>query len=386
MKNVSELLKQYKNPFTLDDQLRALPGVTEARVKRAQELIQKARRSRAAEGQLVELFTTSNLSLSVAHLLNIQTIPQLPEELKAIDGLAGQRTVRDFNPVVLRSLIASAGVEGAGINADGSAAIVPEGTPFPKVTVKSDEESFYSKLSKRGFRFDFTFESIINDILNELDGLPAEMLKVTIDTIYAEIFDALDQADQHLPAVTLPDGTTTPADAPVSALAIIAAVVALENREINGRKIGTVNEVNVLVPKGRKRFLDWDIAQFGRVLTVQEGPDGDGAKILAPDTIIQSMFPNVTIIESDRLTGTQWKLYPKPGTTPRPVLERLNLRGYENPEIRVRSDQGFYVGGGKVDLYDGGFDADTASYRYRHITGAVLWDDTWVVVSDGDGA
>lgn len=379
MKNVSELLEQYKNPFTLDDELKPLPGVTEARVKRAQELWQKAKRSRSAEGQLVELFTSTNLNMSIAHLLNIQTIPQLPEELKVLDGLAGQRTVRDFNPVVLRSLIAS-GIEGKGLDARGAAQVVPEGTPYPIVTVKSDEESFYQKLSKRGFRFDFTFESIINDLLGELDGLPAEMLKVTVETIYAEIFDALDEANQHLPQVELPDGEVIPADAPISALAIIAAVVALENRTINGRKIGTVNDVNVIVPKGAKRFLEYDIAKFGRVTEVQ-----DGALTLGPDREIQALFPNVNIIESDRVLGTNWKLYPKPGTTPRPVLERLNLRGYENPEIRVRSDQGFYPGGGKVDLFDGGFDADTASYRYRYITGAALWDDTYVVVSDGTG-
>ncbi|MFT4260347.1 hypothetical protein [Microbacterium sp.] len=379
MKNVSELLKQYKNPFTLDDQLRPQPGVTEARVKRAQQLIQESKRSRAAEGQLMELFTTSNLGFSIAHLLNIQMIPQLDEELKDLAGLAGERTVRDFNPVVLRSLIASAGVEGAGIGTNGEAAVVPEGTPFPIVTVKSDEESFYQKLAKRGFRFDFTFESVLSDLLGEIEALPAEMLKVTKDTIYAEIFDALEQASRYLESVTLPDGTLTDPNAPVSTEAIIGATVALENRTINGRKIGKVNSVNVVVPTGRERFLEWDLNQYGRIIQVQ-----DGALTLRPDSDIQALLPKINIIESDRVTGSNWFLYPKPGTTPRPVLERLKLRGYENPEIRVRNDQGFHLGGGKVDAFDGGFDADTMSYRYRFITGAALWDDTWVVRSKGD--
>lgn|GEM_PF-2357026 len=386
MKDISKLLEQYENPFTLDDTLRPQPGVTEAKVQRARQLIKEARRSRLARGRLEELFTTSSLGFSIAHLMNINMIPQLDGELKnKIDGLAGQRTVKDFNPVILRSLIASANsgrnsnLGGAGIDENGAAAIVPEGTPYPIVTVGSDEESFYSKLSKRGFRFDFTFESVINDLLGELDRMPDEMLAVTVDTVYAELFDALGQASQYLESVTLPDGSSTDANAPLSPDAIIAATVALENREINGRKIGAVNDVNVIIPKGQERFLNYQLEQYGRVIAIQ-----DGAVTLAPDSAMQSLLPRLNVIESDRVTGTEWFLYPKPGTTARPVLERLNLRGYENPEIRVRSDQGFYLGGGKVDAFEGGFDADTMSYRYRYVTGAVLWDDVWVVRSLGD--
>jgi hypothetical protein len=388
MKDISKLLEQYKNPFDLDGDLRVQPGVTEAKVQRARQLIKEARRSRLAMGRLEELFTTSSLSFSIAHLMNINLIPQLPDELKnKVDGLVGQRTVKDFNPVVLRSIIAAAAsqrnsnLEGAALDEHGAAAIVPEGTPFPIVTVKSDEESFYSKLSKRGFRFDFTFESVINDLLGELDRMPDEMLAVTVDTIYAEIFDALEEASQYLESVPLLDETTSLPNEKLSAKGILAATVALENREINGRKIGSINDVNVVIPKGKKRFLDHDLKQFGRIIDVQ-----DGSFRLKPDVDLWDDMPNLNIVESDRVTGSEWYLYPKPGTTPRPVLERLNLRGYENPEIRVRSDQGFYLGGGKVDAYEGGFDADTMSYRYRYITGAVLWDDTWVVRSKGTGA
>jgi len=383
---MSDALKNYKNQFNLDGALKVQPGVTVEKVKAVKGIFEKAQAgSRVAEAQLAELFTTSDASYSMAHLLNIQTIPQLPEVLEDLDKLAGKRTVKDFNPVVLKGLLGSSGIEGAGIDSRGAAAIVPEGTPYPLVTVKSDEESFYSKLSKRGTRFDFTFESWINDIVGELEAMPSQLTSITKNTIKAEIFDALDLAADKLPAVQLPDGQFTLPNNAVSALGIIAAAVALENRLINGNPIGEVSSYNVLVAPGKKRFLEWDIAQLGRVQTVQKGTGGDGTITLGPDTTLQALFPAITIIETDRLSGTAWKMYPKPGTTTRPVLERLVLRGYENPEIRVRSDQGFLPGGGKVGVFEGGFDADTASFRYRHITGAVLWDDTYVVVSDGDG-
>lgn len=391
MKDISHLLEQYQNPFDLDGELRVQPGVTEAKVQRARQLIKEARRSRLAMGRLEELFTTSSLGFSIAHLMNVNMIPQLPDEIKnKIDGIAGQRTVKDFNPVVLRSVIASAAsqrnsnLEGAALDENGAAAIVPEGTPFPLVTMKSDEESFYSKLSKRGFRFDFTFESVINDLLGELDSMPDEMLAVTVDTIYAELFDALELASQYLESVELLDGTTSLPNEKLSAKGILAATIALENREINDRKIGRVNDVNVVIPKGKERQLQYDLNQFGRIREIAQ-QDGSTTTVLAPDIDLWDAMPKLNIIESDRVTGSEWFLYPKPGTTARPVLERLNLRGYENPEIRVRSDQGFYLGGGKVDAFEGGFDADTMSYRYRYITGAVLWDDTWVARSKGTG-
>lgn len=372
-------LESFKNQFTLDGRLKPQPGVTVEKVKFVKNLFEKAQSgSYTAEAQLKELFTTSDAAFSMAHLLNIQTIPQLPEELEEINGLMGERTVRDFNPVVLRSLISTDGVEGAGVDEYGAAAVVPEGTPYPIVTFQGDEEAFYSRLAKRGVRFDFTFESWINDLVGELEQMPERLLTITKKTIMAEFWEAMNQANDSIGSVTLPDGTTTNANPAVSAMGIIAAVQHIENRTINGRKIGTLPSYIVLVPNGTKRFLEYDIAQFGRVIAVQ-----DGNLTLAPDAEIQALFPNVRIVETDRLSGTNWKIYPTPGTTPRPVIERLKLRGYENPELRVRNDQGFYPGGGQVGLFQGGFEADTASMRYRHISGAVLWDDTWVGVSTG---
>ena len=374
-------LEAFKNQFTLDGKIRPQAGVTVEKVKYVKSLFEKAQAgSFTAEAQLKELFTTSDAAFSMAHLLSIQAIPQLPEELEDLSGLMGERTVRDFNPVILRGTWGESGVEGAGVDQYGAAAVVPEGTPYPIVTVKSDEESFYSKLSKRGVRFDFTWESVVNDLIGELEQMPQRLLSITKNTIKAEFFEALGNATKGLDSVTLPDGRTTTANASVSALAIIAAAVDIENRTINGNKVGAISKYNVIVPNGQKRFLDWSIDRLNREIYEQ-----DGSSTLRPDASLRSLFPNVDIYESDRVTGTNWFMYPKPGSFARPVIERLKLRGYELPELRVRSDQGFHPGGGKVGLFEGGFDADTLSFRYRHVTGAVLWEDATVVKSTGAG-
>jgi hypothetical protein len=379
---------QIKEEFTLDNRLSpAKFGVTKEKARYVKSLYEKARNgSRAAEGQLVELFTSSDAAHTIAHLINIDTIPQLPEELKDLETFAPVRKTKDFNPVYLLSLIGAAGVEGAGVDKNGAASIVPEGTRYPYVTVKSDQEAFYSKLAKRGVAFGWTFEAWINDLVGQIEAMPQELLALTKATAYAEVWEALLNANVELKSVTLPDGTTTTPNAPVSANALIAASVELSLREINGRKIGDKNDFIVHVPTGRKKFLEYDIAQFGRIKEIHE-QDGSVTKVLAPDTAIQSLFPKIEIKETDFLTGTQWKLQPRPGTTNgRPVLERLSLRGYENPELRYRNDQGVALGGGQIGPFQGGFDTDTAEMRYRYITGGVLWDPTWIVSSKGDGS
>lgn len=378
------LLENYSNPFDLDGRLRPVAGVTEAKVLEAKKLMEGARRSRVEEARLAELFTSSDLSYSVAHLLNLQFIPQLDEETDDdVDGIATERTVPNFSPVALRGVLTS-GVEGAGIAADGSASIVPEGTPYPEVKVSGSEESFYSRLAKRGFRATVTFESIIDDILGELERLPGEFLRTTRDTRKAEIWDALDQANQHVASVTLPDGTVVGADPILSPLGVIAAAQDIETRQVNNRRIGRISAYNLFVPVGQARFFEYKLAQFGRVIAVQ-----DGALTLGPDSEIAALMPNITVRETDRLAGTAWKLVPKPGTTKgRPVLDLLKLRGYETPELRVQNDGGGYIGGGeaRAGMWRIGMDTDTAALRYRYIVGAALYDDTFVGVSNGTGA
>ncbi|GAB2702075.1 hypothetical protein BKA24_001728 [Microbacterium marinum] len=384
MADISTLLEKYKNAFDLDGKLRVAPGVTEKKVKRVQGLYEAALAGdRIAEATLSELFASSDAPFAMSHLINLQTIPQLPEEEeKTIGGLVAERKVRDFNPVTLFSLISGKGVEGVGVDDQGAAAIVPEGGRYPLVSVKSDLESFYQKLSKRGFRFDYTWESRVNDTVGFFEALPDELLRTTVDTQYAEIFDALDMAKTALGAFTLPDGTVVPSNALPSPEAIIAADMQIGLRQINGRKIGEISRYNVFVPIGGKKPLEWKIERYFATIDITN--PSTGVRITPPP--MRSLFPNITIVETERLTGTSWKMVPAPGTTKgRPVWEILKLRGYELPELRVRSDAGFHLGGGKVDQFEGGFENDSLSFRYRYVVGGVLWDEKWVGVSNGTG-
>lgn len=374
--NVAELLESVEDQFTLDGRLKAQPGVTRAKVTEAMKLLEKAQTSRVASAQLAELLTSTDVGYSIAHIINVNMIPQLDKLRYSIDQIAGSRIVPDFRPVVLRGLIATDGVSGAGVDADGAASVVPEGSVYPHVTVTNSEESYYSVLRKRGFRADVTFEAVINDDLGMIADLPNQFNKTVIKTYEAEIFSALNSATQGLAGGTLIDGTTVAANAPVSALAIIQAAYEIENRLVNGAPIGQISKYNVLVAPGKKRLLNYDIEKFFNVVVIH-----DGSIDRAPDAAMRALMPNIEIIETPKLSGNDWFMLPAPGTTDRPVLELLSLKSYEQPEIRVRNEGGAgYIPGG-TGLWSS-YDTDAASFRLRMFTGAALWSDAYVVKVD----
>lgn len=361
-------MAEFKDNFDLDGLIKVPRGVTRESVAQVASLIQHGRRgSRLAEAQLSESMLSGTLASSVAHFMNIITIPQLPDDKdRPVAKLAGFRTVQDFRPAVLYSLFGS--LQGPGIEPDGAAAVVPQGTPYPEVTI-SGVESAYAKLQKRGARISWDFEDFINDTLGMLDGIPSELQAVALETEWQEVGDALIKATQKQGGtITLPDGTTTvPNDAAISANAIMAAIQALGDRKINSgpnesRRIGTLSGYNVVVAPGKKIFVDEMIRQALGILYVLPGSSG-GAVTGPSMPAARTVLSTVEVIEHEKVTGTKWYVAPKPGAYRRPVLDVLRLRGYETPQLRVRSEGG-----------DGfSFDADTASMRLRIVVGAALW-------------
>jgi hypothetical protein len=366
-------VREFQDKFTLDGLVMPPKGVTLESVGKVAKLVAEGMRgSYVAEAQLKESLMSGDLASSVAHFMNVITIPQLPEDHeRPVAAIAGFRTVPDFRPATLFSIFGKLG--GPGVTADGSAPRVPQGTPYPVATI-SGAESAYSKLGKRGNRVNWDFEDFVNDTLGVLNGIPAELQEVALQTEWMEVGEAVIKATTVLPAVTLPDGTTVPTNAPLSANAIFAAIQALAQRTVNGakRKIGTLSGYNVIVPVGQKVFADYAIHQALNIVTVLPGTSG-GAVYGPPDN---TALNTVTVIEHEAVTGTKWYLMPKPGAYRRPVIDVLRLRGYETPQLRVKTEGG-----------DGfSFDTDSASIRLRMVTGAALWSQDPVVYSKGTGA
>lgn len=368
---------EIKDEFTLDGRLKpANFKVTRRKVEAADELLGKALRGdRIAAGTLSEAFSTTDLPFSVAHLITATVIPQFEEAERSWSQVAGTRTVDDFGPVRLMSLYGS--LTGSGVHENGGLTRVPEHTPYPHVTVEG-QEAFYQKLGKSGARFTWSWESNVNDVVGFFEQIPNELLNLALDTEEREVFEALRNGTTNaLDAQTLPDGVEVAANAPISPAAIWAAIVQLQNVEVNGRKVGrSTNGYNVVVPSGTRDYLEFALNR--QVIAIQ-----DGAVTYGPNDT--AVLQNLNIVETSYLADGEWIVLPKVGGVRRPVLELLRLRGYEQPELRVQANAGNYIGGGVVAPFEGDFEADEIAMRTRFVAGGVMWDSSYAVISDGSG-
>lgn len=371
------MMAEYTDQFTLDGTLKpANQYVSKVAVEAAGSLLDAAfKGDKIAAGKLQEVMTTSDLPIQIAHLISAITIPQFDEAERTWTQVAGTRVVPDFGPVRLMSIYGNA--TGAGVHEDGGLMTVPEGTVYPYISV-SGEEAFYAKLSKLGAAFGFTWESSINDVVGFYEQIPGVLLDLALDAEEREVYDALiNGTTTSLASQTLPDGTTTAANAAISPEAIWAAIIQLQNVTVNGRKVGRASGYNVVVPAGTADYINWKLNQ--NIISIQ-----DGSVTFGPGD--RSVFNNVSVVETTFLSGTNWVVLPKPGAIRRPVLELLRLRGHERPELRARGNQGHFMGSSSVAPFTAGsWENDTIDYRIRYVAGGVLWSSAYSVKSNGTG-
>lgn len=369
-------MTDYQDKFTLDGLVMPPKGVTKESVSKVAKLISEAKRgSYVAEAQLKESLMSGDLASSVAQFINLITIPQLPNDKdRPVAKLAGFQTVPDFRPATLSGIFGY--LEGPGVVPSnygaGGAPRVPQGQPYPVATI-AGVESAYSKLAKNGLRVNWDFEDMVNDTVGALDRIPGQLSEIALQTEWKEVGDALLKATTFLPATTIPDGTVVPINSPLTVNGILAAIQALSLRKVNGNYIGTRPGYVVVVPVGQKLFVDYKI-RLGLGITAIVPPSTTGGSVtIGPD---YSILGSVEVVEHESVLGTNWYLYPKPGAYSRPIIDVLRLRGYETPQIRVKTEGG-----------DGfSFDTDSASMRLRLVTGAALWDQNPIVYSKGTGA
>lgn len=385
----AKTLAEYKDKFTLDGRLKPQAYVSKRKVEAVKDLVEAATHgSYAAKGQLEEALTSSDAIFNWAHLMNINILPQYDALQPQWRNVAGTRTVPDFRPATLWSLVSRwdqteltrQGADPAINNAPhGIAPVVPEGANYPYAYM-SGTESKAGGIQKRGFKTDFTFEAFINDSVGFIAALPGNIMDVALDTADFDVFNTLTTgvgAGSALQGGPTPDGSTVVANSKLTRAAIVRAVYELSLRKVNNRYVKVTGGYNLIVPIGQKQFVDFVI---NSTITKVE----DGSLDLNPG--IYNNLGNVTCIETEWVEGDNWYLLPKPGATRRPVLEYGFLAGHQDPEIRVENATGTLVGGGAIQPFEGSFNNDSATFRLRQIGGPILWSPELIVWSNGTGA
>lgn len=388
-------MTEYTNKFTLDGRIKPGAGVTKTKVQATKSLLESALRgSKVAAAQFQESITTSDLAFNAAYLTQIQVLQQFDELPRTWTQIASVRSLPDFRPAVLSGLFGEfVGLERQGTaagdgntNPEGVAPVVAELAQYPYASI-GEVEAAYGQLKKHGFKVGMSWEAIVNDAVGFFASLPGEMIQTILDTeewvVYRALIDGT-QASSQLTGGTIYDGgPALNANSAIGRRAVLKAIQDLANRQINGRNIVVTGGYNLIVPLGATAAVEFSLQQPLLQSNPAAAARGYVVGVNDPGTNILSQ---VTIIESEWVTGTNWYLLPKPGAVRRPVLELGRLRGHETPELRVNNYTGNFLGGGAVAPFEGDFDFDSADLRIRQPMTGILWNDDYVVWSTGAGA
>lgn len=340
---------------------------------------------RQAKGLFEGLMTTSELGLNMAHLTNVLTIPSVEKDKRVSDRIAGVRKVSDFRDNYLYSLQlnwkgGAVGDEQETVPVD-FAPIVPEGSAYPEASFAGELIS-NSRARKRGIRTGITMEAIVNDSLGVVTQFPNALRELGKNTIDRDVVTTLINgvgANQQIVGATSIEGITVGANPAISRASLDVAMTQLSKQMEASYRDTFRGNLILLVGLGKKRGAESVIRDF-RLDTIKETISG---KDYAYSVSLTDTLSSITVEESAHVTGNKWYLFPAPGTTTRPVLDRLQLIGHEDLEIRMNNATGTLIGSrNPIHPFEGSFDTDEADWRLRVVTGGALWSPNSVVWSN----
>jgi len=249
-----------------------------------------------------------------------------------------------------------------------------------------DEDEYELSARKFGNTFDLTFELRKNDELDGLASLPDDLAagaRATEDRVTFEALVTKTGPNTALFTNRAAGKVSNPVDnKPLTRENLEAAWIAISKRKgRDGRPVRLAGtRLRLVVPQA----LQFQAEAIVNTPTIEvtEGSQ----KYFRPNPlfgkfdIVVSWW--VSIINESAKADTTWFIVPAP-TVARPAIAFAKMRGEENPDIRVRMDQGSRVGGGSVPVDEGSFKDDTISYRGRHIAGAGSLDPIATYASTG---
>jgi hypothetical protein len=348
---------------------RVAPSV-KARILEAAKLFNEGARgvSHAAEYRLKEAFSTSDFPILLGKAFDIEVQATYKEITPEWRTFARETRLKDFRPKTIIDLNG-----GQDTFED-----VAEGEEYKSTSL--GEFTYEIGIGKTGRVYDLTFELRKNNDYSDLMDFPGRLATAARNTEDAKVFEKFVTAAGPNTAFFKAGNGNAPAALPLTRDNVQAAVKAIwkrKNREgVPFRALGTKL---LLVTSPALSFE----AEMAVAPTIAD-PNG------GPNPIPNPLFGKVRAVVSDRIgiidqsakADTTWYILPDPASA-NPALYKATMLGEEQPDIRVKRDQGERVGGGAVGIDEGSFGDDTIKYRGRHITGGAATDPIGTYVSLG---
>lgn len=333
------------------------------------------RGSFSAMAALEEAMSTSDFPLHLTAAFERQALAEYQDIPVSWTAFVDRDVVRDFRK---RSFLELTGGK-AGLDR------IAQGGEYPARTVT--ESPFEIQVGKFGARFQLTWETLRNDDLGAFRSLPNRLAVAARETEDMLAAGLLVQANGGSGGggrvhewFSTGNGNAVDNKA-LTASSLEAALTALRTKkDKQGRPVITAAGLTLVVPPALEMTAR-------RILNATElRREVDGVTVIEPNymrgTVNLVVDPWLDVVWTGPGVHRTWFLVPTPGQTRRSLVLGF-LTGHEQPELRVKSDQGRRVGGGDVPVEDGSFDDDTHQIRARHVLGSAHMDPVATYASTG---
>lgn len=263
---------------------------------------------------------------------------------------------------------------------------VKELTEYPETKV--NEGKYTVSIKKYGKRIGFSWETVINDDLDMLRGLPeglARGARRTESRFVTDFFVGPNGPDAAL--YTAPNGNIITGNPVLNIAGLTTAIGMLGNMTYLGEPI-MVDMVTLVVPPALE-IIARNILNATTIEVEATGIGGStGQRLIANNwmrgRVTLDVNPYIPLLATSANGATSWFLFADPNNG-RPALEVDFLRGHEAPELFQKAPNALRVGGGPADPMDGSYEIDAIEYKVRHVFGGGIIDPKMTLASNGTG-
>jgi hypothetical protein len=318
---------------------------------------------------LKEALTRSDFNLYLGKAFDIEMLAKYQDYTPEWKQVAAETKVKNFKPKTFRDLFGGRGALDR----------VAEGAEYKERN--KDSAEYELSAAKFGNTFKLTFELIKNDELDGLRSLPDDLAQGAIETEDKAAFEAFVSAAGPNTNFFKAGNGNAPTALPFTRANVQAAYVAISKRkDKNGYPVRIASAKLIIVVPAALLF---EAEQIVNAPTIPDPAGGAGTvpnPLAGKFTVVVSDY--LTVVNTSAKADTTWYILPAPSSA-RPALVVAKMTGEENPDIRVKADQGNRVGGGSIAPDEGSFNDDTITYRGRHIVGAGTLDPLLTYASTG---
>ncbi len=351
-----------------------------SRQKEAAELLSGSLEGdRTARHMLVEGIATSDIASALSPTLNYISLQNYRQTPKVWDEFAQRNVLDNFlaQPYYNLSFDDQSNIA-PGYSGDnfipGSLPTVKEYAPFPTIAFTASTASL--KLKKSGESIQFSWESIINDNqLGLLERVPTAFGKHSAGREDSEATKGLVTLTGLNTALFAGQTAIAPgATAPLTLPNLENAFQLISQQTYNGVTVSPATQYALVVPPSLQLTAETILSTVTIGSTVTSGSTVTTYERANPVQNRVKLVVNPWITKIAPTLTSAWFLVPVPGTSDQnpPILLSF-LRGYETPEMWVKDNASYQLGGGKVPERRGSFDNDDYQIRVRHTaTGGVL--------------